>query len=124
MTRPAGSLGVKVLDERLNGYWPGGLIALVGGPGTGKTVTALHFLDEGVRQGGRVVHLTQARPEDMVKQANSIGIDLDAHLKSGDWLILGYQPGFRQRYRRTIDPAEVFSELEGLVGGGSSCSAR
>jgi KaiC/GvpD/RAD55 family RecA-like ATPase/DNA-binding response OmpR family regulator len=112
-------LGVKVLDERLNGYWPGGLIALVGGPGTGKTVTALHFLDEGVRQGGRVAHLTQARPEDMVKQANSIGIDLDAHLKSGDWLMLGYQPGFRQRYRRTIDPAEVFSELEGLVGGGS-----
>lgn len=119
MTKPAGSLGVKVLDERLNGYWPGGLIALVGGPGTGKTVAALHFLDEGVREGGRVAHLTQARPEDVVKQANSIGIDLDAHLRSGDWLMLGYQPGFRQRYRRTIDASEVFSELEGLIRSGT-----
>jgi archaellum biogenesis ATPase FlaH len=107
-----------VLDERLNGHWPGGLIALVGGPGTGKTVAALHFLEEGVRRGGRVAHLTQARPEDVVKQANSIGIDLAPHLRSGDWLMLGYQPGFRQRYRRTIDPAEVFSELEDLIGGG------
>lgn len=119
MTKRAGSLGVKVLDERLNGHWSGGLIAIVGGPGTGKTVAALHFLDEGVREGGRVAYLTQARPEDVVKQANSIGIDLDAHLKSGDWMILGYQPGFRQRYRRTIDPAEVFAELEDLISDGS-----
>ncbi len=111
-------MGIKVLDERLNGLWPGGLIALVGGPGTGKTVAALHFLDEGVRQGGRVAHLTQARPEDVIKLASSIGIDIDAHLKSGDWAMLGYQPGFSQRYRRTIDPAEVFAELEELIGGG------
>lgn len=120
MTERAGSFGVKVLDERLNGHSPGGLIALVGGPGTGKTVAALHFLDEGVRQGGRVAHLTQARPEDVVKQANSIGIDLDAHLRSGDWMILGYHPGFRQRYRRTIDPAEVFAEFEGLINDGAA----
>jgi KaiC/GvpD/RAD55 family RecA-like ATPase len=118
LTKRAGSLGINVLDERLNGFTPGGLIALVGGPGTGKTVAALHFLDEGVRQGSRVAHLTQARPQDVVKQAASIGIDLDAHVRSGDCVILGYQPGFRQRYRRTIDPAEVFSELEGLIGAG------
>ncbi len=119
LTKRAGSLGIKVLDERLNGFSPGGLIALVGGPGTGKTVAALHFLDEGVRQGGRVIHLTQARPEDVVKQAASIGIDVGAHLRSGDWVILGYQPGFRQRYRRTIDPAEVFTELEDLISEGA-----
>lgn len=120
MAERPGSFGVKVLDERLNGHSAGGLIALVGGPGTGKTVAALHFLDEGVRQGSRVAHLTQARPEDVVKQANSIGIDLEAHLRSGDWMILGYQPGFRQRFRRTIDPAEVFAEFEGLINEGAA----
>jgi DNA-binding NarL/FixJ family response regulator len=119
LTEQTLSFGINVLDEHLSGLGSGGLVALVGGPGTGKTVAALHFLDEGVRQGHRVAHLTQARPEDVVAQANSIGIDISAHLKSADWLLLGYQPGFRQRYRRTIDPAEVFSELESLVGSGN-----
>jgi KaiC/GvpD/RAD55 family RecA-like ATPase/DNA-binding response OmpR family regulator len=112
LTEKTGSFGIKVLDDRLNSRAPGGMSVLIGGPGTGKTVAALQFLEEGVRQGGRVVHLTQARPEDVVELARSIGIDLADHLRSGRWVILGYQPGFRERYRRTIEPSEVFEELE------------
>ena len=107
-----GSFGIGVLDDRVSAPAPGGVSVLIGGPGTGKTVAALQFLDEGVRQGGRVVHLTQARPEDVVELAQSIGIDISAHLRSGAWVILGYQSGFRERYRRTIDPSEIFDELE------------
>lgn len=109
-----------MLDERLSGPVPGGLIALMGGPGTGKTVAGLQFLAEGVLRGGRVAHLTQARPEDVVALAGSIGIELAEHLRAGRWTLLGYQPGFRERYRRTIEPAEVFGELEAFLaeGGG------
>lgn len=88
---------------------------LIGGAGTGKTVAALQFLREGIRQGGQVAMLTQARPEDVIDLAHSIGIDLTTHLRSGRWVLLGYQHGFRDRYRRTIEPKEVFEELDGFL---------
>lgn len=120
MTDSVGSFGIKVLDARLSGPVPGGLNVLIGGPGTGKTVAALHFLEQGVRQGGRVAHLTQARPEDVVELARSIGIDPSEHLRTGRWTLLGYLQGFRERYRRTIEPREVFEELEGFFAEGGA----
>lgn len=110
------SFGIGVLDERLPGLAPGGVHVLIGGPGTGKTVAALQFLREGIRDGGRVAHLTQARPEDVVDLAAAIGIDLAGHLREGEWMLLGYRSGFRERYRRTLDPQEVFDELRGFLG--------
>jgi KaiC/GvpD/RAD55 family RecA-like ATPase/DNA-binding response OmpR family regulator len=109
------SFGIGVLDERLSGPVGGGLHAVIGGPGTGKTVAALQFLREGVRAGGRVAMLTQARPADVIDLARSIGIDLGSHLRSGRWVLLGYQSGFRERYRRSIEPQEVFEELANFV---------
>jgi len=106
------SYGIGVLDERLRGPISGGLHLVIGGPGTGKTVVALQFLYEGICQGGRVALLTQARPEDVIDLANSIGIDVEPHLRSGRWALLSYQAGFRERYRRSIEPGEVFQELE------------
>jgi KaiC/GvpD/RAD55 family RecA-like ATPase/DNA-binding NarL/FixJ family response regulator len=109
------TFGIRVLDERVGGPVSGGLHAVIGGPGTGKTVAALQFLREGIRGGGRVAMLTQARPADVIELAQSIGIDLSAHLRAGSWLLLGYQSGFRERYRRSIEPGEVFEELAGFV---------
>ncbi len=120
LIKDTGSFGIRVLDERLSGPVQGGLHALIGGPGTGKTVAALQFLREGIRQDGRVALLTQARPEDVIELAHSIGIDLTTHLRSGRWLMLGYQPGFRDRYRRTIEPKDVFEELQAFLGEDAS----
>ncbi len=100
-----------MLDERLSGPVEGGLHALVGGPGTGKTIAALQFLREAIRTGGRAALVTQARPEDVIGLAGSIGIELDEPIRSGRWLLFGYRPGFRERYRRTIEPDEAFEEL-------------
>ncbi|UCC84687.1 MAG: hypothetical protein JSW46_07110 [Gemmatimonadota bacterium] len=115
MIQKSESFGIEVLDERLSGPVRGGLHALIGGPGTGKTVAALQFLREGIRTGGRVAMLTQARPADVIDLAQSIGIDLTAHLRAGRCLLLGYQSGFRERYRRSIEPQEVFEELAAFV---------
>jgi KaiC/GvpD/RAD55 family RecA-like ATPase len=109
------TFGIGVLDERLSGPVSGGLHAVIGGPGTGKTVAALQFLREGIRAGGRVAMLTQARPADVIDLAQSIGIDLTEHLRVGRWLLLGYRSGFRERYRRSIEPGEVLEELAAFV---------
>ncbi|UCC71912.1 MAG: hypothetical protein JSV86_16305 [Gemmatimonadota bacterium] len=115
MIQQSESFGIRVLDERISGPVASGLHAVIGGPGTGKTVAALQFLREGIREGGHVAMLTQARPADVIDLAHSIGIDLTTHLRSGRWMLLGYQSGFRERYRRSIEPREVFDELAGFV---------
>ncbi|NIR45871.1 MAG: hypothetical protein GWN99_15675 [Gemmatimonadetes bacterium] len=115
MIQGTDSFGIRVLDERLAGPVRSGTHLLVGGAGTGKTVAALQFLREGIRQGGRVAMLTQARPEDVIALAGSIGIDIETHLRSGRWVVAGYQHGFRERYRRTIEPREVFEELDSFI---------
>lgn len=112
-----GSYGIDVLDRRLAGPAQGGLHAVIGGPGTGKTVVALHYLMGGLRAGSRVALLTQARPEDVIALAEAMGMDLRPALDSGRWIMLGYQQGFRERYRRTIDAGEVFEELRRFVNG-------
>ncbi len=115
LIKSTGSFGIRLLDERLSGPVESGTHVLIGGAGTGKTVAALQFLREGIRQGGRVAMLTQARPEDVIKLAHSIGIDLTTHLRSGRWSVISYRSGFRDRYRRTIEPEDVFEELEAFV---------
>lgn len=104
-----------MLDERLNGRVPGGVHALVGGPGTGKTIAALQFVQEAIRTGGWSALLTQARPDDIIELASSIGIELEEAIRAERCLLLGYQSGFRERYRRTIEPEEVFGELEAFL---------
>ena len=47
MIQQSEAFGIGVLDERLSGPVRGGLHAVIGGPGTGKTVAALQFLREG-----------------------------------------------------------------------------
>src|SRR5688572_6441769 len=56
--------GVPGLDELLHGGLPAHETYLLhGGPGTGKTTIALHFLIEGVRAGERDLYLTLAQGE-------------------------------------------------------------
>ena len=111
MIRSTLAFGIEVLDDRLSGPAERGVHVMIGGPGTGKTVAALQFLSQGIREGGRVALLTQARPEDVIELARSIGFDLAGHLRDGNCILLGHRPGFRERYRRTLDPGEVFDEL-------------
>jgi KaiC/GvpD/RAD55 family RecA-like ATPase len=120
LTRNNGSFGISVLDEGLGGPMPGGMHALIGGPGTGKTVAALQFMMEGIREGGRVAMLIQARPEDVIDLARAMGMNPDAHLRSGSWVMLGYQSGFRDRYRRMIEPEDAFGELRTFLEEGEA----
>ncbi len=78
--------GIPGLDDQL---LPGGLLRgtttlVAGDPGVGKTVTALHFLLNGVRQGEAGVYISfQEDPSQLSQIAANFGFDLPALEASG-----------------------------------------
>ena len=71
--------GIKGLDRILKGgLIPGRVYVVTGGPGCGKTILALHFLAEGVKNGERVLFITLSESTENIKlNAKSIGINLE-----------------------------------------------
>ncbi len=78
--------GIPGLDDQL---LPGGLLSgtttlVAGDPGVGKTVTALHFLLNGVRQGEAGVYISfQEDPSQLARIAANFGFDLSDLEASG-----------------------------------------
>ena len=71
------STGIETLDEILRGGLPKGEMYVVnGGPGTGKTTLALHFLQAGVQQQEKVLCLALSqRVQSLEESARSVGLD-------------------------------------------------
>jgi circadian clock protein KaiC len=74
------------------GYFVGSTTVVVGISGVGKSVMALQYIAEGARRGERslMLSLDEQIPQ-ILRNAASIGIDLDAHIKSG-LVRLEYEP--------------------------------
>src|ERR1700694_5254292 len=72
------SIGIPELDKMLGGGIPEGDSVLVAGAsGTGKSVLATHFLDEGIRQGeAGIAAVFEERPTEYAARADSFGLDL------------------------------------------------
>ncbi len=89
-TGPRLSLGVPALDAMLGGGLPVGDATLVAGPsGTGKSVVSTHFIAAGAAQGERcVLAIFEEHPDDYVRRAKDIGLDLEAMVSKGDLRIL------------------------------------
>ncbi|WP_257448176.1 ATPase domain-containing protein [Archangium lipolyticum] len=85
--------GLKRLDEMLGGGVPSGsTIALVGAPGTGKTLLGLSFLVEGARQGQRGTYFGFYEPPPrLIEKAEDVGIPLERYVKDGS-IKLEWQP--------------------------------
>ena len=77
--------GTPGLDEIVNGgYFIGSTTVVAGISGVGKSVMGLQFIAEGARRGERslMLSLDEQVPQ-IFRNAASIGIDLEANLKSG-----------------------------------------
>ncbi|MEJ5240465.1 MAG: ATPase domain-containing protein [Anaerolineales bacterium] len=86
--------GIPGLDEMLRGGLLRGTTTLLAGdPGIGKTVTALHFLLNGVRQGEPGVYISfQEDPSQLIQIARNFGFDIDSLLQSGRLILLYASP--------------------------------
>ena len=77
--------GVPGLDEVVNGgYFLGSTTLVVGISGTGKSVMACQYIAEGARRDERSLMLTLDEPApQVIRNAHSIGIDLQAEIDRG-----------------------------------------
>jgi KaiC domain protein len=84
------STGIPKLDELLAGGVPEGfLVALVGMPGTGKTVACLHFVWAGLRSGESCIYVTtEESRESIVRQAQQFKMDFQSALKDGRLIVI------------------------------------
>jgi len=80
------SSGIPGLDAMLDGkgYYRGSSILVTGTAGTGKTSLAAHFAQEMARRGERCLYLAfEESPQQLMRNMQSIGVDLAPHVKKG-----------------------------------------
>jgi circadian clock protein KaiC len=80
------SAGIPRLDEMLGnrGFYRGSTVLVSGGPGTGKTSLAAHFLDAACGRGERCLcFLFEESPDQLLRNMRSIGIDLEPWVSAG-----------------------------------------
>jgi circadian clock protein KaiC len=92
--RPRLSTGIRDLDEMMGGGVPlGDSLLVAGASGTGKSVFGTHFIAEGLRRGEPgILAVFEERPEDAVRRAENLGLDLGTAEREGKLKILYLRP--------------------------------
>lgn len=96
--------GIERLDEMLHGGVPStSTTALIGAPGTGKTLMGLHFLAEGARQDQRCLYFGfYESPARVIAQGDGIGLSL-SELQSRDLLDVTWHRPFENFLDRVAE---------------------
>ncbi|MEB3860137.1 MAG: KaiC domain-containing protein [Desulfurococcales archaeon] len=82
--------GVPGFDELIGGGIPRGFfVAVVGEPGTGKTIFSIHYAWQGVLEGDRVIYVTtEESRESIIRQASRLGMDLARAVDEGKMIVI------------------------------------
>jgi circadian clock protein KaiC len=88
------SSGIPELDKMLGGGIPeGDSILVAGASGTGKSVLATQFINEGLRHGDPgIVAIFEERPKEYVGRAGAFGLDLETPQQDGKLTVLYLRP--------------------------------
>ena len=84
------STGVRGFDPLVAGGIPRGfLVAVVGEPGTGKSVFCIHFARRGLLEGDKVIYVTtEESRESIMRQASMFGFDFERAVEEGRMIII------------------------------------
>lgn len=82
--------GVKGFDELIKGGIPKNfVVAVVGEPGTGKTIFCIHFIGKGLDLGEPGIYVTtEESRESIIKQASMFSIDFKQYIDEGKLVII------------------------------------
>lgn len=88
------SMGVENMDQMMGGGIPQATATLIsGGPGTGKTVIALNFVESGLLQGESVVYVSfEENPSQLLRNASKLGLHLQPFADTGQLTIIFVSP--------------------------------
>lgn len=84
--------GVAVVDHVIGGLAPGLPLVLAGAPGCGRTVLALQIAAAALRENDIVAFLTSESAPLLLRQAQTLGLDLVASVRAGQLLLLELDP--------------------------------
>jgi circadian clock protein KaiC len=86
VSRERVSSGLERLDDMLGGegYYRGSSVLVTGTAGTGKSSLAATFADAACRRGERALYVAfEEAPSQIIRNMQSIGIDLEPHVRQG-----------------------------------------
>jgi KaiC/GvpD/RAD55 family RecA-like ATPase len=114
------STGIKDLDGMMeNGYPRNHTILITGTTGSGKTILGLHYINQASKDGKKCFMIaTEEDPEDLIAQAESLGMQLSEYLKANR---LGIDRVFDERTEyvmgiRDNDVAEIDELQSDIIG--------
>jgi DNA-binding response OmpR family regulator len=110
-------MGVGPLDNRIGGIRKEGLYLLTGDSDAAKLACQLQFVAHGLAAGERAAILSAAPPEDLLAQAEYLGLDIASHWNRGSCLLLGFKGEYAQRIVHAPNPVEAFDELTRMIDG-------
>ena len=84
--------GVAVVDHVIGGLAPGLPLVLAGPPGCGRTVLALQIAGAALRENDIVAFLSSEPASLLLRQAETLGLDLEAAVRTGQLLMLELDP--------------------------------
>jgi CheY-like chemotaxis protein len=85
--------GVAVVDRVIGGIAPGLPLVLAGPPGCGRTVLALQIAEAALRENDIVAFLSSEPAPLLLRQAHTLGLDLEPAVRNGQLLLLELDPG-------------------------------
>lgn len=88
------STGIEELDRMLNGgLWSNSCTALLGAPGTGKTLLGCFFLIEGAKRGEKGIYFGfYEPPKRLIEKCESVGLPLKEYVENGMIDIIWHPP--------------------------------
>lgn len=89
------STGISGLDRMLEGkgFYKGSSILVSGTAGTGKTSIATAFADAACKRGDKCLYFAfEESPGQIIRNMNSIGMDLQTHIDSGNLIFKASRP--------------------------------
>jgi len=108
------STGVPEVDRLIGGGIPKGfLVAVTGEPGTGKTIFAIHFIAQGIREGDICIYVTTEESRDSIlKQAAQFGFDFKKAVEEGRLIIIDALMGTEDSWSlRSLDIEEMVNKV-------------
>lgn len=108
------STGITDLDKIIGGGVPRGFfVALTGEPGTGKTITCIHFIAQGIKEGDKCIYVTtEESASSIITQASQFNIDFQKAIQENKMILIDALMGREDEWSlKSLDVEELVNKV-------------